>query len=71
MEKDEETNKYKLKTEFRRWINDEEVLNSDEFGKDNSTPNVFLNGHSKGHNGKMGGDSSYEDDSDGRSMNSL
>jgi hypothetical protein len=78
MEKNEETNKYKLKTKFRKWRN--EILDSDEADKGNDkylTPNEFFNGHSRSYSAEMGGEFSCEDvmgdtsESDERSMNSL
>src|ERR1044072_1188977 len=79
MEKNEETNKYKLKTKFRKWKflghsdDEDEISNSDEADKGDDdkhlTPNVFLNGHSRSHHAEMG-EFSCEDDSDERSMNS-
>ncbi|CAB4386202.1 uncharacterized protein OCT59_022416 [Rhizophagus irregularis] len=82
MEKNEETNKYKLKTKFRKWSNFESPGHFDDEDDEGNnkylTPNGkrFLNGHSRSYSADTGGEFSSEDvmgdssESDERSVNS-
>jgi len=75
LKKNEETNKYKLETKFRKWgiVEISGHFDNDDVDRNN---NKYLtpNGHSRSYSAELGGESSCEDvmgdESDERSMNS-
>ena len=78
MKKNEETNKYKLETKFRRWgiANVPGHFDNEDDVDKNNSKYLTPNGHSRSYSAELGGEFSCEDvmgdasESDERSMNS-